>query len=704
MTDRVAFHCPSCEMRFRSRQLLQKHMEKFCIGGETADNARDQKRQALRRVKEQKQMETPESTNHQLQEPKAKMHHLRNWENGAHEQQTHHLRSFDSVGNASDSQALKKLTEEFHKLRMSLEDTLPTFKTSQAEDENRHQMLHQQEFWQRQQQMAEAHEHQLADIQARNQYLEQQRDEIRERLSEMKLGNSVTSHIEQLLMELKNQEGKNLLALDALREQVGLLQAATESKGKPGPPTNIKTSSAADKMGKKVSLRLLPFPAAVGPLSSEIQALYLAYVQSGNNDHNILNQMYELQVEAIALEKAGAKPEHKGRKKKHESRPNTYPRGLDAELLAVELENQQLEDEIFKLKILRDRRRMEDGCLDKEMAEVQQVHMAEMAQMHAEIGKLRYDTERMMPQWPKRGSPPLLPPPLAPPLPLPLAQRFPGLPEPTYPIGNKKPVGSSATVMSQYFLNPTDALGPAPYDPASGFVVFYDFLLGLDSTFYQVGLVSGLYRNGQELGKSTPLPVVLSDMGQSVEHVMGGQRGSCAILAARQPVPRVLPSTSIALVTELQASGGFDAYGQEIQHLASRGWAKIHLFDHLHQVLSGHWKVPIRVLPVKPSLTAEQLNGVPQAGKAELYLRLVNARDADMQSLAEIHPGNAPLYKYPPTMQVTTGTTHPPGFPSAPRTFHPAPASLSFSVPPYTGFVDPPPAQEQPFRYKTKQR
>lgn len=75
---------------------------------------------------------------------------------------------------------------------------------------------------------------------------------------------------------------------------------------------------------------------------------------------------------------------------------------------------------------------------------------------------------------------------------------------------------------------------------------------------------------------------------------------------------RILPSTSISLVAELQASGGFDVYGQEIQNLAPRGWAKINIFDHLHQVMSGHWKVPIRLLPVKPSLTEEQLNGVPQ--------------------------------------------------------------------------------------------
>lgn len=45
----------------------------------------------------------------------------------------------------------------------------------------------------------------------------------------------------------------------------------------------------------------------------------------------------------------------------HEGSPNSYPRGLDAELLSVELENQRLEDEILKLKILKDRRKIEDG-------------------------------------------------------------------------------------------------------------------------------------------------------------------------------------------------------------------------------------------------------------------------------------------------------------------------------------------------------
>lgn len=40
-------------------------------------------------------------------------------------------------------------------------------------------------------------------------------------------------------------------------------------------------------------------------------------------------------------------------------------RPLDAELLAVELQNQRLEDELFKLKIQRDKRRADEGRLVK---------------------------------------------------------------------------------------------------------------------------------------------------------------------------------------------------------------------------------------------------------------------------------------------------------------------------------------------------
>lgn len=45
------------------------------------------------------------------------------------------------------------------------------------------------------------------------------------------------------------------------------------------------------------------------------RALYLAYLQGGGSDPNIISQLYELQVEATTLETTGAKPEYKDRKK-----------------------------------------------------------------------------------------------------------------------------------------------------------------------------------------------------------------------------------------------------------------------------------------------------------------------------------------------------------------------------------------------------
>nr|XP_042700972.1 coiled-coil domain-containing protein 17 isoform X2 [Chrysemys picta bellii] len=691
------FRCPSCDMGFRSKHLLDKHMEKFCIGRQAAgDSFALNARHREQGKKMPRNTDTPDHTQRQLGDPRVRRVRLgQQPQDFLSDRERNLLGGYELKGSPSDSRALRKLTEEFHKLRMSLEDTVPALQPLKPEEDAGRRISHRQGYKERLQEIAKAHEHQMAAIQARNQHLEQQGEEIRRRLSELALSNSSSAHVEQLLLELKAQEGKNQLALDALRHQIGLMQAAdTRSRLEPDSRTNA--AGAAEKVGEKVSISLIPFPPAAGPLSSEMRALHLAYLQGGGSDPAVLAQMYDLQVEATALERAAGRQEHKERKKKHQA-AGIGPRGLDAELLAVELENQRLEDELFKLKMQRDKRRVDDGVLDKELAEQQRAHAMELAQLHAEVGMLRREAERVQPRRAGRRSPPMLPPPVAPPLPPPLPLPLPGLRE--LPFMDRM---GPQTHLSRYLLDPPDALGPAPYDPATGFVIFYDFLLGLDPTFFQVCLVAGLYRDGQEMGKPTPLPVAYCQMGQSPPYVVDGQRGNGAILSAKQPVPRVRPSMSIALVMELQASGGFDAYGQEIQRLASRGWAKINLFDQLHQLISGRWKIPVRLLPVQPGLTTEQLNGIPQAGKTELYLRVVNARDADMQSMAEIDPGNAAMYQYPPT--VSSRTAPPAGSLPTQHPFHPAPTSLYLSDPPYTGFVDPPPIQEQRVQHKTSQR
>ena len=52
--------------------------------------------------------------------------------------------------------------------------------------------------------------------------------------------------------------------------------------------------------------------------------------------------------------------------------------------------------------------------------------------------------------------------------------------------------------------------------------------------------------------------------------------------------------------------------GQEVRHLVPRGWSKVDLFDKHNRVLSGRWKVLVRVLPVRPGLTSREINTIPQ--------------------------------------------------------------------------------------------
>lgn len=84
---------------------------------------------------------------------------------------------------------------------------------------------------------------------------------------------------------------------------------------------------------------------------------------------------------------------------------------------------------------------------------------------------------------------------------------------------------------------------------------------------------------------------------------------------------RMQPSPLLSLLVEVQVAEGADLTGQEgaQQELVSCGWTRLQLFDQHNQVRSGHWRLPFRVLPVRPTLSPEQLNSVPQASTAALY-------------------------------------------------------------------------------------
>uniref|UniRef100_A0A668AJX9 Coiled-coil domain containing 17 n=1 Tax=Myripristis murdjan TaxID=586833 RepID=A0A668AJX9_9TELE len=180
----------------------------------------------------------------------------------------------------------------------------------------------------------------------------------------------------------------------------------------------------------------------------------------------------------------------------------------------------------------------------------------------------------------------------------------------------------------------------------AGFVIFYDLVLGVDANLKVLRLVAALYLSGEEVGHLTPLPPVQCQSRGTLPCTHSLHNGNYTPLSVKQFVPRMQPSPSLSLVVELQAAGGLDIYEQEVQKLESHGWAQLELFDQHNQVQclhSGHWRAPVRSLPVQPSLTHSQLNSIPQVDNMELCVRLVNARDGDMQTDLKPDPSH---YKY----------------------------------------------------------
>ncbi|NXO92269.1 CCD17 protein, partial [Certhia brachydactyla] len=142
-------------------------------------------------------------------------------------------------------------------------------------------------------------------------------------------------------------------------------------------------------------------------------ALRQSYLRSGGHDPAILHQLLQIQLEATVLEK-GTAGLRRGRRVAPEALtavpaepPSTGTHGLDAALLAVELENRRLEDELLALKVRRERR------ADAGSREAQR-HTEELARLQAEVGMLRCHAEQMKPWLHHPAFPrpiaPLLPP------------------------------------------------------------------------------------------------------------------------------------------------------------------------------------------------------------------------------------------------------------------------------------------------------
>uniref|UniRef100_A0A4W5MZT7 Coiled-coil domain containing 17 n=1 Tax=Hucho hucho TaxID=62062 RepID=A0A4W5MZT7_9TELE len=663
------FRCRECSMAFRSLGLLEKHKALFCIGSSIGDPMVLRQEQPERKGLYPKPARTPDLI--RLREQRGT--HLQNMQGRTNDTERRAGKEDNLRGSVSESLALRNLTNEFHKLRMSIEGSMPNLpkwptETEGLEDQDQvlgRKYAHRERL----REMAEQHDQQLAEIQTHNHLLEQQREEIAWQLGAL-AGQGSKANLETLLLELRDREERNEEALQQLKDHITTLQPGVKE-------VTFDSPNADHRKGHNVTIDLIS--SVDGPLSTQIRALRLDYMQSGGSDPAVLAQMHDLQAEAHTQEQQAQSGADNNDRRKRMKPPQ---RAGNSEVLAVEQENQRLEEEIFRIQLARDKHRWEDAAVGSELHQIQREHTHYMASIQAELESIRRDVERAR-EGPRDRR--LLPPP--PPLfPVPLAMH--PLAQIHAPPALTQPRPHSS-LKERHVL---DSLGPAPYDPAAGFAVFYDLMLGVDAMLRVLRPVASLYSGGQVVGRPTPFPPSQCQPGGGQPYSQNVPSGNYALLAVKQPMPRMQPSPSLSLVVELQAAG-LEAYGQEVQRLVSRGWARLELFDQHNQVQSGYWRVPVRALPVRPSLSPVQLNSVPQVGNMELCLRVVNARDRDMQSLTKIDPSNTSHYKYP-SMVSNIPATLQGNRPLSMSTLQPSAANHFLSLLPYTDHEDPPPMEE----------
>ncbi|XP_019486472.1 PREDICTED: coiled-coil domain-containing protein 17 isoform X2 [Hipposideros armiger] len=596
--------CGSCDMVFRSWALLATHTQRFCIGRVTQEVTLGA--QPSRATEPQGPMVVPQE--HQ---------HLPDQE-------------------ASKS-ALRRLTEEVQRLRLYLLEMQPRITEVPRGSEAPTRGLTSEVAGspgERLRTLHRTHAKRVAETEAQSRALELRGEELNQRLQGLARtqgGISQPLGLERELRELRAEAGRTRGILEVLETRVQQLQ--------PEPRARLNSLREAELCGPVLQVN-------PGTLAAEIGALREAYIRGGGRDPGVLDQIWQLQVEASALELRRSRT-RRGR-----------PTGSTLrELLVVEAENRRLEAEILALQ-------MQSGA-----------GQAPWGPGHPRL--VANPSPRL-----RREDSPRLPPPVAP--------RLPPIPHSTGVLflgGTEKAVRTQELPgamtrnlgLDPHFLLPTiDVLGPAPYDPGAGLVIFYDFLRGLEASWIWVQLMAGLVRDGQGTGGTTALPPALCLPPPPAP----GPMGNCAILASRQPVPRLPPSPPVSLVCELHAWQGLEG----VRVPQPKAWASLVLFDRNQRVLSGRWRLPLRALPLDPSLSPGQLNGIPQVGQAELFLRMVNARDADVQTLAEINPASALEYQYPPPV--------------------PSPSSLEArsSLDATAGLVDPPPPAEEPLGSRVKGR
>ncbi|XP_022783161.1 coiled-coil domain-containing protein 17-like [Stylophora pistillata] len=347
-----------------------------------------------------------------------------------------------------------------------------------------------------------------------------------------------------------------------------------------------------------------PIPHGQSNVLHELNMLKNDYFQKGGHDPEILAQIRDLEYEAQRMQAT--------------QRPQAVDPFLQQQILSFHTANQRLEQE---LQLLREERgqkeRKRSPEVDPEFQRLKEEHLVKMASLRqeAELLKQQAEVEKMRKQ--------------------------------LKDLRGESTISLEENRKSPFTLTNTSTnkeLQPSPYDPNAGFAVFWDFVLGMNSSFSRCRLAAGVYQGAEIATDVKLLPIVKTTVITRQSHPTIPP-GGAGVIGVKHPFPRCMPDQNLGLVVELQANSPEDS--NDPNELFSKGWTRIDLFDMSNRLFSGRWKIPIRIPPIKAFLSTHELNMIPQVGLAELYLRLVNSRDVPSQDTQNPQPLQHHMYKYP---------------------------------------------------------
>lgn len=351
-----------------------------------------------------------------------------------------------------------------------------------------------------------------------------------------------------------------------------------------------------------------------GSILQELNMLKNDYFQKGGRDPVILAQMRDLEFEAQRIQASQRIPP-----------PLVQDPLLQQQITSFHTANQRLEQE---LQLLREERnkteRMRSPDIDPEFKRMKEDHLVKMASLRqeAELLKQQAEVEKVRKELKElRGE--------------------------TVLLEDTKKSSESPFMISNASAN-KDLLS-SPYDPNAGFAVYWDFVLGLSASLTRCRLAAAIYQ-GMEIVTDVKLLPLVRTMPVTKDSHPTIPPGRVGVIGVKHPFPRCLPDRNFCLVVELQANSAEESEDSDV--LVSKGWTKIDLFDISNRLLSGRWKIPFRIAPIKAFLKNDELNTIPQVGQAELYIRLVNSRDLSAQDALNPQPMQHFMYNYPPVGNV----------------------------------------------------